>query len=142
MNRSSQHHELTPLFYPRSIAVIGASRHRGKIGYEIVRNLLDFGFQGKVFPVNPTADVVHSIKAYPTVLDVPDPVDLAVVVVPKEQVLDVVDQCGRKGVRGLVVITAGFRETGPEGAERERQLFQRVRQYGVWGSSTRTPASR
>jgi acetyltransferase len=131
MNRSSQHHELTPLFYPRSIAVIGASRHRGKIGYEIVRNLLDFGFQGKVFPVNPTADVVHSIKAYPTVLDVPDPVDLAVVVVPKEQVLDVVDQCGRKGVRGLVVITAGFRETGPEGAERERQLVQRVRQYGM-----------
>lgn len=122
---------LDAIFRPRSIAVIGASRRPGSIGHEILHNLIEHDFQGVVFPVNPTARVIHSIKAYPSVLDIPDPVDLAVVVVPYRQVLSVVEECGRKGVRGLVVITAGFREVGGEGIAREEALIQSVRAYDM-----------
>ena len=123
--------QLDAIFRPRSIAVIGASRRRGSIGHEILHNLIEHDFQGVVFPVNPTARVIHSIKAYPSVLDIPDPVDLAVVVVPYRQVLGVVEECGRKGVRGLVVITAGFREVGGEGIAREEALIESVRSYDM-----------
>ena len=122
---------LDAIFRPRSIAVIGASRRAGSIGHEILHNLIEHDFQGVVFPVNPTARVIHSIKAYPSVLDIPDPVDLAVVVVPYRQVLGVVEECGRKGVRGLVVITAGFREVGGEGIAREEALVESVRAYDM-----------
>ena len=119
------------LFHPRSIAVVGASRSRGKIGYEIIKNLVEFGYQGKIFPVNPKADFVHSMKCYPDIEAVPDPVDLAILVVPKRAVLEIVEACGRKGVRGLVVITAGFREVGESGRELEQELVRRVKQYGM-----------
>ncbi len=128
---SQERHPLDFIFRPRSVAVIGASRKRGSIGWEILHNIVEYGFTGKVFPVNPHADVIHSIKCFPSVLDIPDPIDLAVIVVPKEEVLRVVDECGRKGVRGLVVITAGFKETGPAGREREHRLLEKVRQYGM-----------
>ncbi len=124
-------HPLDYIFKPRALAVIGASRKKGSIGWEILHNIIEYEFNGKVFPVNPHADVIHSIKCFPSVLDIPDPVDLAIIVVPKEEVLRVVDECGRKGVRGLVVITAGFKETGPAGLEREQQLLHKVRQYGM-----------
>jgi acetyltransferase len=101
------------------------------VGHEILRNLIEHEFQGVVFPVHPTAKVVRSIKAYPTVLDIPDPVDLAVVVVPHRHVLEVARQCGEKGVRGLIVITAGFREVGGEGVAREEALLEIVRRYGM-----------
>ena len=122
---------LDVIFRPRSIAVIGASPRRGSIGHEILHNLIEHDFQGVVFPVHPTARVIHSIKAHPTVLDIPDPVDLAVVVVPYRHVLQVVEECGRKGVRGLVVITAGFREVGGEGIAREEALLDLVREYDM-----------
>ena len=111
--------------------MIGASRRQGTIGYQIVDNLLRHGYQGVVHPVNPGADSVHSILAYPSVTEIPGPVDLAVVVVPKDHVLGVVDQCGEKGIRGLVVISAGFREVGGSGVELERQLMERVREHGM-----------
>ncbi len=116
---------------PRSIAVIGASRHPNTIGYQILDNLVRYGFAGPIYPVNPKAPVVHSIRAYPTVTAIPDPVDLAVVVVPKDLVLAAAEECGRKGVRGLVVITAGFAEVGGEGVERERKLLEVVKRYGM-----------
>jgi acetyltransferase len=122
---------LDAIFRPRSIAVIGASRRRGSIGHEILHNLVEHDFQGVVFPVHPTATVIHSIKAYPSVLEIPDPVDLAVVVVPYRHVLEVAEECGRKGVRGLVVITAGFREVGGEGVAREEALLAIVHRYGM-----------
>jgi acetyltransferase len=122
---------LDVIFRPRSIAVIGASRRRGSIGHEILHNLIEHDFQGVVFPVNPTARVIHSIKAYPSVLDIPDPVDLAIIVVPYRHVLQVVDECGRKGVRGLVVISAGFREVGGEGIAREEALLEIVREHDM-----------
>src|SRR5881296_3970097 len=118
-----------PIFFPRSIAVIGASRHKGKVGYAILRNLLVNEFQGKLFPVNPNADSVQGIKAYPSVRAIPDPVDLAIITVPVDAALRAVEECGEKGVRGLVVITAGFREIGGVGEERERRLKDLVKRY-------------
>src|SRR5687767_13280004 len=104
--------ELTPLFSPRSVAVIGASRRRGTVGGEIFHNLLANGFEGPVFPVNPTSNTVQSVRAYPTIGDVPGEVDLAVIVVPRDLVPGVVQECGKKGVKAIVVISAGFGETG------------------------------
>jgi acetyl coenzyme A synthetase (ADP forming)-like protein len=116
---------------PRSVAVIGASRGRGSIGGEVFRNLLEGNFNGPVYPVNPSADVVQCVKAYPSILDVPDEVDLAVVVVPARVALDTVRDCARKGVKGLVVITAGFGETGAAGRRLERELLAICREAGM-----------
>jgi acetyl coenzyme A synthetase (ADP forming)-like protein len=117
--------------HPRTLAVIGASRTRGSIGAAIFRNLLEMGFSGPVFPVNPKADVVQSVKAYPTVLDVPGPVDLAVIVVPADGVVDVAEQCAEKGVRSLLIISAGFAEAGPDGEKRQAALMEVVRRSGM-----------
>ncbi len=122
---------LDPLFSPRSIAVIGASRRRDSIGYALLHNLVANEFAGAIFPVNPLAKAIHSLRCYPAIGAVPDPVDLAIIVVPKEAVLGAVDECLKHGVKGLVVITAGFGETGAEGAERERLLREKVRAAGV-----------
>ena len=122
---------LDPIFKPQSIAVVGASRRAGSIGREVLHNLIEYNFHGKVFPVNPKADFIHSIKAFPTVSSIPDPVDVAVIVVPREDVLAVVDDCAGKGVKGLVVITSGFSETGEEGRRFEKQLLERVNQYDM-----------
>lgn len=122
---------LDGIFKPESVAVIGASNRPGSIGREIVHNLIEFEFQGPVFPVNPKLRTLHSLKAYPSVDAIPDPVDLAIIVVPKEQVSQVVEACGRKGVKGLVVITAGFREVGGEGVAREEELRSLLDRYGM-----------
>jgi len=122
---------LDSLFRPAAVAVVGASRRPGTIGYQIVDNLLRHGFTGVVYPVNPTARAVHSIAAFPSLLDIPGPVDLAVIVVPKEHVQQVVEQAGEKGVGGLVIISAGFKETGHEGAQREAVLAEYIRQNGM-----------
>jgi acetyl coenzyme A synthetase (ADP forming)-like protein len=122
---------LDAILRPRSVAVIGASRRPGSIGAAIFRNLLAHGFDGPVYPVNPTASVVQSVLAWPSVSAIPGDVDLAVIVVPGAQVLAALEECGRKGVKGAVVISAGFKETGPEGAERERALRECARRHGM-----------
>src|SRR3990172_6233567 len=122
---------LDPILRPRSIAVIGASREESSIGWQILDNLLKHGFQGPVYPVNPNATAIHSMRAYPRIGDVPGPVDLAVVVVPKEQVLGVVQDSVGAGVKGFVVISAGFREVGGEGDAREAALLEIVRSRGL-----------
>jgi acetyl coenzyme A synthetase (ADP forming)-like protein len=124
-------HELGAIFRPRSVAVIGASQHPGKIGWEIVHNIIRYGFRGKLFPVNPTAASVHSIKSYRKISEIPDEVDLAIVVIPREKVLAAVQDCGRKGVKGLIVITAGFKEVSEEGARLEKALGESVRSFGM-----------
>ncbi len=124
-------HGLDAVFRPRSVAVIGASRERGSVGAEIFHNLLEHGFNGPVYPVNAKADAVQSVRAYPTIADVPGPVDLAVIVVPAAHVLAVLDACGRAKVRAAVVISAGFKETGAEGASRERALLECARGHGM-----------
>ena len=122
---------LDPLLRPRSIAVIGASRRRESIGGAILHNLLEQGFQGPVYPVNPSASHVQSIPAYPDIDAVPVPVDLAVIVIPAAQVEEVAIACGEKGVKSLLVISAGYKETGEEGAKRQTALVEVVRRYGM-----------
>src|SRR5262245_5575533 len=99
-------HELDAIFRPQSIAVIGASQNHGKIGWEIVHNIIRYGFKGKLFPVNPNAEFVHSLKCYPNITAIDDKIDLAVIVVPRKLVLDRIDECATKGVKGLILITA------------------------------------
>ena len=108
---------------PRSVAVIGASRRRGTVGAELFHNLLAAGFTGPVYPVNPNAPVVQSVVAYPSIAEVPGPVDLAVVAVPAPAVVWTAEECAAAGVRALVVISAGFAEAGPEGAARQAELL-------------------
>jgi acetyl coenzyme A synthetase (ADP forming)-like protein len=122
---------LDAILKPRTVAVIGASRSPHHIGHQITANLIRHGFTGSVYPVNPSATSVCSIKAYPHVADVPDPVDLAVIVVPKHLVFGIAEECADAGVRGLVVVTAGFREIGEHGAQRERALADLVRSRGM-----------
>lgn len=122
---------LDPVFRPQSVAVIGAARDRRGVGRQIFDNLLATGFRGPVYPVNPTAREVGSVRAYASVLEIPDPIDLAIIAVPAEAALTTVEECGRKGVKGLVIITAGFRETGAEGTAREERLSMLLQEYGM-----------
>lgn len=116
---------------PRSVAVIGASHRPGGLGYRVFDALLNQRFNGTVYPVNQNATSVASVKAYPSILDVPGEVDLAVIVVPAEYVQQIAEQCGRKGVRGIVVITAGFGEAGTHGEKMQEDLLNTVRSYGM-----------
>lgn len=118
-------------FNPRAVAVIGASRKRGSIAAEIFHNLLSYGFQGPVYPVNPSAKVVQSVPAYSSVEAIDGPVDLAVIVVPAEMVIEAAAACGRKGVKALVVISAGFAEIGKEGQARQADLLRVCREAGM-----------
>jgi acyl-CoA synthetase (NDP forming)/RimJ/RimL family protein N-acetyltransferase len=119
------------LLTPRSVAVIGASRSRDKVGHALVRNLVRGGFTGPVYAVNPDATAVSGVPAYPSVRDVPGEVDLALVAVPADAVMDVVLDCAARGVKGLVVVSAGFAETGPDGRKRQGELVRIARSYGM-----------
>jgi acetate---CoA ligase (ADP-forming) len=122
---------LRPFFEPRSVAVIGASSRRGSIGGELFRNVLGADFAGVAYPVNARGEAVAGVRAYRTIGEIPDPVDLAVLALPATAVLDAAEQALAKGVRALVVITAGFAEVGTEGEERQRQLLELVRAHGA-----------
>ena len=117
-------HSLDAIFRPKSVAVIGASTQKGSLGREIFDKLLNFDFNGPVFPVNPKARYIHSVKAYPSISAIPEQVDLAVVVVRKEFVPAVVQECADAHVKGMVVITAGFKETGAKGKAAEEIIKQ------------------
>ena len=122
---------LEKLFHPASVAVIGASHDEKSIGAELVRNLLRGPFQGPVYPVNPKHDWVLGIKAYKSVEEIPGPVDMAVISVPKQHVVAAIEGCGRKGVKAAVIITAGFKEVGGAGVELEKQLHAALRKYKI-----------
>ena len=122
---------MATLLSPRSVAVIGASRDSATIGGRLFPNLLMTEFSGPVYPVNPKADVVHGVVAYPSIAEVPGEVDIAFIVVPADAVEEVAQQCGRKKVRGLVVISAGFAEVGGVGSERQARLLEICRSYGM-----------
>ncbi|NUT91270.1 MAG: GNAT family N-acetyltransferase [Saccharothrix sp.] len=119
------------LLHPRSVAVIGASTDPTKIGHAVLTNLLEGVFHGPVYPVNAEHRSVRGVRAYPSVLDIPDDVDLAVVAVPAAGVDDVMDACLAKGVKALVVVTSGFGETGPGGLSAERRLAAEARAHGM-----------
>ena len=122
---------LVPLLRPRSIAVIGASRRRDSIGGAVLHNLLQQPFQGPVYPVNPKATHIQSVPSYASIEDVPGEVDLAIIVVPAAMVLATVDACGKKRVKALVVISAGFKEIGGEGLQLEAELRALVKRHGM-----------
>jgi len=122
---------LDAIFAPRAVAVIGASPDPARLGHRVLRNIIDHGYAGRILPIHPQATTILGLPSYPKVSAAPGPIDLAVVVVPARAVLDVVEDCGRAGVAGLVVISAGFKEVGGPGRALELQLLERVRHYGM-----------
>jgi acetyl coenzyme A synthetase (ADP forming)-like protein len=120
-----------PFFNPRGVAIIGASRDPHKLGYGVVRNLMEYRYRGSIYPVNPVASEILGHTCYPSIAEVPDPVDLAMVVVPAPIVADVMDQIGRRGIKHAIVVSGGFGETGPQGEAREEALARVAKQHSV-----------
>lgn len=120
---------LTSLIRPRSVAVIGASTQPGKIGYTVVKNLIEGGFSGRIYPVNPNASELLGLKVYPSVTSIPDPVDAAIITIPAKAVLSAVEECGQKGVKGLIIITSGFSEVGQK--DLEQAVVATAHRYGM-----------
>ncbi|MFH1153390.1 MAG: acetate--CoA ligase family protein [Pseudomonadota bacterium] len=123
--------KLDAIFAPESIAVIGASSQKGKVGHDIFANILYGGYQGTIYPVNPTAKSILSVKCYPSVAAIPDPIDLAMVILPPKLALKAVEDCIVKGVKGVVIVSAGFREVGGEGLEIEKKIQEMCRKAGI-----------
>ena len=123
--------ELRPIFSPKSIAVIGASRSPMKIGYEILQNILVQGYTGKVIPINPETPMIMGLKTQPSVLAVKEDIDLAIIAVPAEFVPKVMSECARKKVKGVIVISSGFAETGERGKQLEDEILQIARKGGI-----------
>ncbi len=122
---------LEALFAPQAVAVIGASANPKKLGHSVLDNIITYGYQGQVYPINPKEKEILGHPCYPRVTDVPGPVDLAVIVVPNKFVAAVMQDCGAKGVGAAIVITAGFRETGAQGRALEHQVIEIARQHGI-----------
>ncbi|MCM1567006.1 MAG: CoA-binding protein, partial [Dehalobacter sp.] len=113
------------------MAVVGASKTPGKIGYVLVNNLIESGYKGKVYPVHPKEKEILGLACFSAVKEIPGEVETAVFAVPSGRVLDIAVECGQKGVKNLVVLTAGFKETGREGAELEKKFISICRQYNM-----------
>lgn len=122
---------LRNFFCPDSVAIIGAAREEEKVGHAILDNIISSGFKGKLFAINPHADKIHSIQCYPSILNVPVNVDLAIIVIPAQYVLQALKECSRKKVKWAIIISAGFKETGTEGAKKECELIAKAKEYGI-----------
>ncbi len=122
---------LDALFKPRSVAIIGASNNPLSIGHIVIKNLLDHNFQGPIYPINPKANFIKSFRAYPSVSDVPDEIDLVNISIKNTLVPAVLEECGKKGVKFAIVHTAGFKEVGEEGQKLERQIVEIAHKYGM-----------
>ena len=123
--------DISFFFDPKSIAVIGASQQQGKVGNTVLNNIINSGYKGKVFPINPKAKTVCELPCYKSVLDVEDDIDVAIFVIPGKFVNDAAEECGKKNVKGLIVISAGFKEIGGEGVEREERLIKIGKKYNM-----------
>ncbi len=122
---------LTKLLHPSSIAIIGASTNPGSVGNDILKNVIFHGFQGKVYPVNPKTDNLYDLRCFPSITEVPEIVDLAIIVIPASLVIAVVEECGQKGIKNIIIISAGFKEIGDEGRERESELVALIKKYDL-----------
>ena len=124
-------HALDAIFSPESVAVVGASTTPGKVGHDIFKNILRGGFTGVLYPVNPGARSILSVRAYPSLEDIPDSIDLVIIILPPRQALKAVEQSVHKGVKGIVIVSAGFREVGGEGLEVENTIVELCRGAGI-----------
>lgn len=122
---------LEAFFNPKSIAVIGVSRKPEKIGYQLLRSLIISGFEGPIYPINPRATEIQGLKVYPSILEVKDHVDLAIIAVPAPIVPKIIDECGRKRVKSVIIISGGFKEVGEKGARLEREVIKIAKKYGI-----------
>jgi len=122
---------LDNFFNPKSIAIVGASEKKGKVGYEILRNIVEGDYKGKIFPINPKADTVQNIKAYPDVSSIGEVPDLVIIVVPAKIVPTIMEQCERVGTKSVIIITAGFKEVGKEGKELEKKIVRIARRGNI-----------
>ena len=122
---------LESFFNPQSIAIVGASRQKSKVGYEILANIVKAGYKGGIFPVNPNTDTIEGIKCYPDLESIPDTPELVIIIVPAKIVPPVMQQCAKVGVKSVIIITAGFREVGEEGRALEKQVVQIAKQAGI-----------
>ncbi|MCP4353902.1 MAG: CoA-binding protein [Desulfobacterales bacterium] len=122
---------LDALFKPKAVAVIGASSKELHIGNRVIKNLLDFGFKGNIYPINPKSDEIRGVKAYKTISDVPEDIDIAHMVIPSKHVPQAVEDCGKKGVKAIIINTAGFKEIGPEGEAIQNDFLERAKKYGI-----------
>lgn len=122
-------HDLNKFFYPKSIAVIGASTKKGSLSWELINNLIKFGYQGRIFPINPKAEVIQCLKVYKSVTEIKEKIDLAIIMVSRNLVLQALDECYKKKIDAILLITAGFKETGKSGANLENELVRRVNIY-------------
>ena len=128
---SPQEKNIHPIFFPKSVAIVGATRTKGTVPYDIFENILAGDYQGVVYPVSPGAKSIRGVKTYKYVLDIPDPVDLAVLVFPSSVCELAMDQIGKKGIKSCIVISAGFREVGPAGVDRQAKLQAIADKYGI-----------
>src|SRR5512145_3127831 len=126
-----ERHYLTSLFEPKSVAVIGASERANSVGSVIFRNILDSGYKGRLYPINPKHESIHGIAAYKSIEDIGARVELAIIATRPKTVPDIVEQCGRSGIKNIIIISAGFSESGHTGAALERKTLEIARSYGV-----------
>ncbi|HPX12692.1 MAG TPA: CoA-binding protein, partial [Syntrophales bacterium] len=122
---------LDAVFKPKSVALIGASTAPGKLGYDILYNLINAGFAGPIYPINPKADEILGLKVYKDIASTPAPADLAVVVIPARFVPGTLEQCGKAGVKAAVVVTGGFAEAGEDGELLQKDLAEVAKKYGI-----------
>ena len=128
---NSKHHFLHSFFYPESVAVVGASRNQATINYNLVSNLVNLGFAGKIYPVNPNAEEILGLKVYPDVKSIQGDIDLAVVSVPADKTPDIVRDCVAKGVKGVTLVPGGFSETGTTGRGVQDEMLNLLRENGI-----------
>ncbi|MGE5351436.1 MAG: acetate--CoA ligase family protein [Acidobacteriota bacterium] len=131
MNGRKSRQEIERIFYPSSVAVVGTNKTKGTVPCDILENILKDDFQGIIYPVNPKERSICGLRVYKYVVDIEDPVDLAVIVYPSSVIHMAVEQCGQKGIKSMVIISAGFREVGAAGIERENRVKEIARKYGI-----------
>jgi len=122
---------LENFFNPKSVAIVGASRQKSKVGYEILASIIGAGYKGKIYPVNPQADTIEGLKCYPDLESIQQMPELVIIIVPAKIVPAIMQQCAKIGTRAVIIITAGFKEVGKEGRELEEQIIQTARQAGI-----------
>jgi len=127
----TSNNDISYFFDPKSIAIIGASSKPGKVGYNVLKNIVESKYKGKIFPINPKTEEILGYKSYKSVLDVPEEIDIAIVVIPGKFVNPIAEECGKKKIKGLVIITAGFKEIGGAGIVREQELVQIAKKYDM-----------